>query len=332
MPAPAFDTAAFLTAVRRDSFLAASDDNWTDERILAIAHNRIVMDMTPVMKTCKQAWFQHDDQRALVADLDSYELPQDAMWNGVDSVSLLDTDGVMVSKLNIVDPSNRIMYEQRGGGTPGWFFLNQAEVVVLPTPSTSTAAQYSLNISSYRRPAQMILTTQACTVQSVTSASLTITTSAHPAYMTTNGPDVYTPGIPYRVDVYGRNPPYRRKLVNLTCSASSTTDFLFNGSVTAAQVATIVSGDIVCVTGTTIFPDIPPDAMPYLQDITCATILRAQSDASGLRMFIDTQMKELATVLRAMSNRADGSPKKLSLSNSAAASHIAMLRGGWPSG
>src|SRR5882724_1482993 len=102
MPAPAFDTAAFLTAVRRDSFLAASDDNWTDDRILAIAHNRITMDMTPVMKSCKQAWFQHDDSVTFVASQNNYELPQDAMWNGVESLSLVDTNGQICSKLNLI--------------------------------------------------------------------------------------------------------------------------------------------------------------------------------------------------------------------------------------
>lgn len=329
MPAPAFDTAAFLTAVRRDCFLAASDDNWTDSKILGIAHDRLINDITPIVKTCKQEWYQYDTIVTLVASVSNYELPQDAMWNGVEALFLVDTTGAKVSKLNYVSSSNRPLYEQTGGGIPTYFWENQAEIVVQPVPDSTTAGQFTMCVSSYRRPAQMVLTTQVCTVQSVTSATKTVTVASIPSYVTSNGPDPYTTATPYRMDVYGRNPPYRRKFSNLTCSPSSTS-FVFGAAVTTAQVASITSGDILCVTGTTIFPDLPPDAHPFLNSLVCATILRAQTDAAGLRLFVEKEMQKLATTLRGMENRADGSPRKLSLFNSAAARTVNQPWWYWP--
>ncbi len=175
----------------------------------------------------------------------------------------------------------------------------------------------------------MVLTSQVCTIQSVTSGTKTVTVSSIPSYVTSNGPDLYTTGIPYRMDVYGRNPPYRRKFTNLTCSPSSTS-FIFDSNVPTATVASITSGDIFCVTGTTIFPDLPPDAHPFLNSLVCATILRAQTDAPGLKLFVEKEMQKLATTLRGMENRADGSPRKLSLYNSAASRTINQPWWYWP--
>ena len=102
------------------------------------------------------------------------------------------------------------------------------------------------------------------------------------------------------------------------CRAHRTTLFTFNGAVTAAQVALISAGDIISVHGTSKYPDMPPEAQPFLRAMVGKTITMAQKDAAGYQTYAQEQMGMLANTLRGMSNRADGSPKKLSLRNAGA--------------
>lgn len=328
-----YSTDDLIEAVRRDCFLATSDENWTDARILSIAHDCILEGLAPRMKTAKQNWFLQSASVTLVASVSQYDVPPEAMWNGVSSVMLRQTsDGLLAGKLTIIDPENEYMYgQQQNPAIPSVFYLNNTELNLVPRPDSNAASTYDLKLTYYRRPAQMITQAQAVTIQSVTSASLTCTTSAQPSYFSTNAPDAYTSGTPSRVDIYNRLQPYTRRYTNLTGSITSTTGFLFNGSVTTTQVATIQSGDIMTVYGTTIFPDVPPELHPYLRRLTSATIRLAQGDPA-YQAVIDKALSDVDSFMRGMSNRTDGTARKLSLNLSGAGRIIARSKTWWWSG
>lgn len=319
-----YSTDDLIEAVRRDCFLATSDENWTDARILSIAHDCILEGLAPRMKTAHQNWFLQAATVTFVASVTAYDVPAESMWNGVSSVQLRQiSDGLLAGKLTLIDPENEYLYGQpQNPAIPGVFWVNQTELNVIPAPDSNCVSTYDAKLTYYRRPAQMITLSQAVTVQSVTSASLTVTTSTQPTYFSTNAPDAYTSGRPSRVDVYNRLQPYTRRFTNLTGSITSSTGFLFNGSVTSTQVAKIQSGDIMTVYGTTIFPDVPPELHPYLRRLTSATIRLAQGDPA-YQAVIDKANQDVENFLRGMSNRTDGTARKLSLSMSAAGRAIA---------
>jgi hypothetical protein len=319
MPAPLYDTAKFISDVRRDCFLAVADTNWTDPRILGIADDALVSLIAPVVKRTKQEWYATDYALTLVANQADYDVPQEAMYNGIEAAWLRYTsDNRLAGKLLSIQGSERGAYDNVMTGsvtTPTAFYFRNTQIRFTPPPDGTAATEYNVLLGYYRRPAQLVLPTDTCIATAIDSPSLTVTTSSQPTYFTTNGPDVYTSGSPYRVDVYARNTPNTRKLENLTCTAPSLTTLTFNGSVTAAQVALIDPGDIITVRGTTCFPDIPADAHPTLKTLVCEAITKAQTDRAAYEMTVKTSLERLQAMLLGMSNRADGSPKKLSLAN-----------------
>jgi hypothetical protein len=321
-----YTTDDLIEAVRRDCFLATSDENWTDERILSIAHDVILEGLAPRMKNAHQNWFQQAASVTLVESITAYDVPAESMWNGVSSVQLRQlSDGLLCGKLTVIDPENEYMYGQpQNPAIPSVFWVNQTELNVIPAPDSVCVDTYDLKLTYYRRPAQMITLAKAVTVQSVTS--LSVTTSAQPSYFSTNAPDAYTSGTPSRVDVYNRLQPYTRRFTNLTGSITSSTGFTFNGSVTSTQVAQIQSGDILTVYGTTIFPDVPPELHPYLRRLTSATIRLAQGDPA-YQAVIATANADVENFLRGMSNRTDGTARKLSIAMSAAGRVLGKNRG-----
>ncbi len=326
-----YTTDELVEAVRRDTFIATSDENWTSARILGVAQDCILEGLAPRMKNAKANYFLQAASVTLVASVTAYDVPGESMWNGVSSVQLRQlSDGMLCGKLSLIEPENLWRYGQvQNPAIPSTFYVDNTQLNVFPAPDSNAVATYDLRLTYYRRPAQMVLTSQATVVQSVTA--LSVTTSAQPSYFSTNAPDPYTTGRPSRVDVYNRLQPYTRRYTNLTGSITSSTGFTFNGSVTSAQVAKIQSGDILCVYGTTIFPDVPPELHPYLRRLTSATIRLAQGDPA-YQAVIDRVGLDVDNFLRGMNNRTDGTAKKLSLAMSAAGRVIARNRAWWTRG
>jgi hypothetical protein len=303
-----------IDAVRRDSFMAqsGSSDNWTDERILGIADDCLLDPIAPTLKRAKVGWFREDFGLEIESEVARYDVPEEAMWNGLESLFLVDPTAEIISgELKYVDPSNRMMYGSLSPAIPTRYWFDNTQIVLSPPPSSDAVSSYSVTASMYRRPGQLVLLSSVRNVTAVNSVTQTVTIASIPSTWTT---DTYTSGTPYRIDIYNRLLPNTRLLWNKTCSASATV-LTFSPSITTAEFASISVGDVVTMKGTTPYPDIPPDGVPYLRKMIVRTILTAQTDAQALQVYLGQQAEALANFLRGMSNRADGSPRKLSLRN-----------------
>lgn len=324
--AVANDTTQLISAVRRDTFLAASDDNWTSDRILGIADDCTLSYCAPALKRAKQGWFQDDFTFSLVSGVTEYDVPEEAMWTGIESAWLVNkTSGLYYAELDVVASSNRMMYQtanNTNGSVPTSIYLNQTQIVFLPAPSASAASTYNVVVSAYRRPAQLCLPSVTCQIVSLNSVTQTITTTTQPSTWSTLAPDIFTSGSPYRLDFYNRLLPNTRKFWNQTLTSPSVTALTFSPTITAANFAMLSAGDYVTLKGVSPFPDMPPEAVPFLRKMISKTITTAQTDSEALSVYLNQKSDELETLMKGMSNRSDGSPHKLSLYNSAARSFV----------
>lgn len=313
------DTTALIDAVRRDSFMAQSgqSDNWTDPRILGVADDCTLKWIAPALKRTKQGWFRIDFDIPMVAEQSRYDTPQEAMWNGIEAVWLENpTSRVIEGKVSVVDESNRMQYGWDNPGIPQYAWFDHTQIVFSPAPSSDAVSAYSMTASAYRRPAQLVLPDETARVLAVNSVTQVLTVASIPSAFTV---DPYTSGTPYRLDIYNKNLPNTRLMWNHTMSSPSVTALAFAPTITAESFATISVGDVLTMKGTSPYPDLPPDGVPFLRDMVVRTILTAQTDMQGLQVYLGQQSESLGNFLKGMSNRADGSPRKLSLSNAGTA-------------
>src|SRR5678816_374577 len=142
-----YTTDELVDAVRRDCFLANSDENWTEARILSIAHDCILEQLAPRMKNAKQNWFLTAATVTLTASVTQYDVPGEAMWNGVSSVQLRNVSSqIITGKLTLIDPNNEYVYTQESPGTPGGYWVDQTQMSVLPAPSSDVASTYDAKV------------------------------------------------------------------------------------------------------------------------------------------------------------------------------------------
>lgn len=313
------DTTALIDAVRRDSFMAQSgqSDNWTDARILGVADDCTLKWVAPALKRTKQGWFRIDFDIPMVTEQTRYDTPQEAMWNGVEAIWLENpTSRIIEGKVSVVDDSNRMQYGWDTPGIPQYAWFDHTQIVFSPAPSADVVSACSMTASAYRRPAQLVLPSETARITALNSVTQTVTITTRPSTWTT---DTYTSGSPYRVDFYDRDLPNTRLLWNKTVSSATVTAIVFAPTITAASFAMLSVGDVVTMKSTSPYPDLPPDGVPFLRDMIVRTILTAQTDMQGLQVYLGQQSEALGNFLRGMSNRADGSPRKLSLSNAGTA-------------
>jgi hypothetical protein len=307
-----------LTAVRRDSFMAQSgqSDNWTDPRILGIADDCMLEHVAPTLKRAKVGWFREDFTIDTVTDQARYDVPQEAMWNGLEALWLTDpVSGVVSSKIQFVDSSNRMLYGSLAPGVPQFAWFDQNQLVLSPPPDSGVVNGFSMTASMYRRPGQLVLMADTCTVTAVNPGTQDMTVTTVPSAFTA---DPYESPSLYHFDLYSRVLPNQRQLFNATFDVNTPTSITPNPLLSAADLAKIVPGTVVTMTRTSPFPDLPWEAVPYLRRMVIRTILTAQTDFQALQVYLGQQAEGLANLLRGMSDRADGSARKLSLANAGA--------------
>lgn len=308
------DSAALVAAVRRDLFMAASDDNWTDEKILGIADDCLIGPIAAALKAAKQGWFGGDFDLPLTATVGEYDLPQQLSWGSIENAYLIDkTTGRIVSELGNISSSQRPLHQPGNSGlsgTPEAVYMREYTVVLTPAPDSNAVSAYSVTVAAYREPGQLCKTSEVARVTAVNSITQTLTITTRPSSWAT---DTYTSGTPYRVDIYNRNKPNALRMWNQLVTAPSSTALIFSPSITAAAFAKIAVGDVVTMKDTTPYVDLPRSAVPFLRRMVQKTIVMAQTDPQALQAYLADEAAALAAFMKGMKNRHDGKGLKVSL-------------------
>lgn len=346
------DSSAFIAAVRRDLFLARSDDNWSDEDILGVADDCLCGPIAAALKAAKQEFFACDFDVELVADQSTYDLPGGSMWSSIENAYLIDkTTGRIVSTFLNISESQRPL-QQPGNdnlsGTPQAVWMQHTQLNLTPAPDSNAVASYSLTVAGYRRPGKLIKTDQCArflplaipaSVDADMVGSMYLYSSTSTAAMTSlpslwvadswgrGNPDHPYIGT-YDVEFYGAYDPHTRRMPSV-CVASITSSGPSNplaanfdpaDTYTPLAVETynlIQKSDVICPAGTTPFVSLPREGLPYLRRMVMKTISVAQTDPQALQAYLAEESAALAAFMKGMKNRHDGKGRKVSLWNAA---------------
>lgn len=346
-----FDSAALVAAVRRDLFLAQSDDNWPDESILGIADDCLCGPIAAALKAAKQEFFAADFDVPLVADQGSYDLPVGSMWSSIENAYLVDkTTGRIVATFENISESQRPLHQPGNdglSGIPQAAWLQHTQLNLTPAPDSNAVAAYSLTVAGYRRPGKLIKTDQAARLQPLAipatadnqmnaamySYSMAIVAmTSLPSLWISDRWGLGNPDHPgsatYDVEVYGAYDPHTRRLPSIVVASITSTgsvtamiaDFDPANTYTPLQLADynkIQKSDVLVPAGTTIYVALPLEGIPYLRRMIRKTILTAQTDAQALQEYLAEESAALANFMKGMKNRHDGKGRKVSLYHAA---------------
>lgn len=284
-----------VARVRRTAALPTADD-YTDAEILQIADEHIKTLFIPGIQRQMEEYYLRSINIALVANQSNYRLPErtiGAAFRGVylkGQSSNTDDDLFELPKYTLES-----FYQETNtsiGGTPSYYTLVGDLVRIRPIPSSSDTTAM-LTIFYNRRPSELILTSAAMKISSLTGA---------PAYPVD---DAFSNGN-YSVDVVQSNPNFDSLGDDLNVTVSGGTTATFSEAITDLKV-----GDYICLSGQSPVPQIPTELHPALAYSVASHILEERGDLTAADRWMSRATGLLENMETLLSPRVHGAVDKL---------------------
>jgi hypothetical protein len=291
----AWTTTDLLAEVRRIGQLpTASTSSLADSDLLAQGDRAMQAAMVPLLLRVQEEFFVRRVSQALTSGVGAYPIPRRAIGSRVRDVMLV-RSGVR-SPLPRLRPEQLVDFITTSTGQPYGFYLDAANIILLPAPSTAD----SLAIALYVRPGRFVATTTcrqltAVTADTPTAGRTRLTFASFSTWGST-------------VDLISYQPPFEVKAMDIATANVTTTTF---DVATADLLATPVVGDWVASPDTSPVMQVPVEAQPLLCQRTaqyCLEALGYLEEASMVGQRGDRMESDVTSIL---TPRTDGQPKRV---------------------
>lgn len=284
----------FVEGVKRRISLPANQVLLSDDDILAMLDSVIKSLIVPALISVRKEFFVVTIDEATVADQAAYNVPYRAV-----GLSLRDlkyrrdiTDETQAYDLVEIDQSQEDEYRSSGGEPAGYYFKND-QVIIVPKPSTSTAA---IEIWHEQRPSRCVLLEEAAVVTAIASDVVSVETT--PAGFLQD----------LEVDFIRGKAGHRILGMDKTIVGISGTDITFAaGAVpTALQV-----GDYLSLAGTSPVLQIPEEYQPLAETQTAKLVAFAIGDLEALAQLEKDEADQQKAGFKVVEPRNRGAPTKI---------------------
>lgn len=254
-----FDTQALISAVKVRAALPAASNLQvlTDAQILVLA-NEELLPVVALLKKSQESFFQTSTSQAMVAGQASYRIPSRAIAAAIHQAIRVDASGAEfpLSPLGVADvPKWRGTATETG--TPHSYYVDRANVVLVPAPATATE---TLKLVYESRPGRLVdSATEASAITAINTGTRAVTVASAPAAWP-------TASSPY--DFVAGSSPFECRSQDAYATRSS------NVLTFAAALPTgLAVGDYVALPGESPVAQIPLDLHPLLKARTLLALL-----------------------------------------------------------
>lgn len=243
-----------LTAVKAEYVNPVGSDI-TDAQLLTIAREELFSLVMPLITDTRGGYFETIYDVVSTGSRE-YTIPPRAIGNRIVNLAALDPQGneYLVPLTDYSDPRSQAINTNT---TPNPVaYIRNNKLVLNPALTTG----YTIRMIIYLRPGDPILTTDAATVVSKTSTSITM--SSTPAGLST--------GVAF--DVVSNNPPFPYWSYDKTGTVAAN---VITGITVPDDVAV---GDYVCLAGRSPIPQIPYELHPVLMELVASRVVGRLGD------------------------------------------------------
>lgn len=289
---------ALISTIRRRAFIPRDQSTYTDTDFLEMATEEVNIGLMDQIMEARGDYLVEFEDAPLVNDVYEYSVPSRAHGNKLRSVSIVDENGDVVSELTQVsldtpaeDCSSSSIYMRNNK-------------VVLNGRDFSTS--HFLRMSFYIRPNKLVLDNRGAVITSITDS---VDDSVATKVLTfTTLPGHFTSELKY--DVTGAKSPNKilsydlvPRSINLTTKAITFTAADLN--------ADIAIGDYITMAEETIVPNVPTEYHPVIAQRVAVACLEAMGDEQNKQSAERKLAQMERSVLKIVSNRIEGQPKKI---------------------
>lgn len=308
-----YDSSELIAQIKRIAMVPTSQALFTNQSFLDLATQELRLTLVPLVESVVEEYFVHYEDFTVTTSDPTITIPYTASGLRLRELWYMNDDGSIAGHVPRIDLTT-VAQLSAGLVSPyygqwGAFYMMNNEVHFWPAPQTNFTAR----LLFYRVPNELTETSNGGVIESIDYGTSTITlTATRPSVFTTGAVlDVIEPTLPYNL---------RRTAITITGTGSDTI------TVSDADTVDLAVGDYLYLQGKSGFIQyMPVEGYHFLAQAAAVKVLEALGDANGL----DTAKKSLAQMaqgmLKVISPRTVGAPKKLSPVNTV----FAASRIGW---
>jgi hypothetical protein len=311
-----YDTDDLIAAVQRKAAIPVSQSTFTNEDILAFATEELKDGIVPTVMTVHEEFYVYAQVVPIVQGQNSYAIPYRAIGGKLRDCMFLDNSGIIVP-MSRISPDDRNYFQQNTFTYPNLFFYLQGNSIVI-TGQPALPVTGSIIFTYYMRPNDLVSTTQAATIQNISTNTetglTTFTVDQIPTGLGTN----------MLLDLMQTNPGHQTIAFDIQATEVNPTNLtitfptpalsypFYNAMLPGINVVPQVqNGDYIIFAGQSIIPQCPSDLQPMLAQRTVARCLEALGDSQGLNN-ANTKLQEMESKSLVMiDQRVDGAPSKI---------------------
>lgn len=299
-----FTSTALLASIKRRAIIPDSQILYTDSDLLAIASEELRSTIAPLLMKVREEYMVTDYDQTIVSTQTAYRIPTRAIGQKLHDAVLLNPDGNEIS-MPRADPS-QLKKQWMAGAYLAYanrtkFYFKDDQVILFPDAS-AIANSFSLRMKYYRRPNNLIATTDAAQITVIDATNKILTFASIPSTWTTS--DVF--------DILKGTPSFRSWGDDLVITGITSTTMTFS----AAFASGLAVGDWVARAGVSPVPQIPYEVHDLLAQRSACKVLEGLADQNGLASAERVYDEMIGNFLSMVSPRADDSPKRIVRSNS----------------
>lgn len=305
-------TADLLSDVRARVAAPSANGLVSSADILALADQELRTELAAMLMTMKSEYWLADYTVAIATGNARYRLPPNAMGAGLRDVTVYDPEG---REFNVAQIPADQRYMWTHGQTwamtgPFVFTFENDEIVLLPTPEQSTQG-WTLRMRYYRKPSVLDLTSNASTIRSADTFILVVDSASAPASFSNTAGSA-------NVDIVSSRAMHEVIAEELEYSVWSAGSVILDTLITPAQVASITvsngkpgqAQDYLCLSGKTVYPQIPESMWPLLVAVTCRAYCEVVGDMRGFQAASAMFERKKAAAVSMMTPRIDGEKRR----------------------
>lgn len=296
-----------LSDVRRSGMLPdSSPSGVADADILAHANKELQSRLLPLVMSVREEFYVQTAQQSVVANQQGYRIPSRGIGNKLRDVLLLLNDNT-IRNLARLAPEQYAEIITTTGPYPWAFFLESDSVMLVPTPSTSSAC--TLQLKYLIRPNFLVKSDATATPTVTTVQANTPSTGYTRINHSATGTDL---GTSTKRDIVAAKPGFRTLVISATPTSSGNGHVVFNASDVPSDFSTANNaGDYISAEQTSPVVQLPPELHNLLYQRTLCRVLQSIGDIEALQAAEANAVEMERAALGIISNRTEGEPKKV---------------------
>ncbi len=255
-----------LESVKDRAAIPDGDPVLTDAKLLKWLDDETLSILVPSLIERREGHLVKSLDYTLDVGTNRYRIPERAYGEKLTTVQVIDSN----NKVRTLTPSTKdeMNNYQPQSGSPQHFYIEGADVVVSPIPSTTGEV---LRLNHYRRPNALVGTTEVGVVASVTSSTIVLVSGT-----------MFTAGVVDYDVIRGFSPHDWVAIDEAATLAANTLTF----SSFDPDAAGVERGDYVALAQETCVPNLPRDLVPILCQLGAIRYLEAMGDTELMQAAI----------------------------------------------